>query len=164
MIITEFKYGQRNEFRLITSNYPDEVRTALAEFDKTLLLLWNLDDNQWEVYRIKSRGGVSADDVIHWQLSYPHAITLDLINYLKKKDTNPSGYLDTKEMFKKWFNLIKKNTDLRLYRQATIREAIINNAQWYTRRLGACTDQIAVPVTVGYNKKTGKKIMAVKNV
>jgi hypothetical protein len=144
---------------------PKEVMIALHQVDQNLDLLWNEDDNQWEIYRIKQKGITRGEDVLCWQMSAPVKglmITVGIADWLKKYDTNVLGMYDQDQMKNKFLSMIKQVREKKQeQKQKQLKELQYNYKDLLHHRDTERT-QIVVPVTVGWNKKTGKPVRMVK--
>lgn len=165
MIITELLRGQIYDFNLGDSGIPQEVLNNLQRYDPQLTLLYNYDDFQWEFYRIKQRGVTPSLDLLHWQISYPEKgryIPINVIEWLKKYDTNYQGSKSKDEMNSIWLKQFKNARNLQNKKNLKERLEICDNARPEVAKIESGRKQISVPITVGFNKKTGKKILAVR--
>lgn len=149
---------------------PENVQIAFDEFNSQnpfeIIVLFDIDSDTWQFYNVKSHGATKGDDMIHWQISAPtkgRYITPGIIDWLKKYDTSQRGFLDKDDLKKKWLNHFKEHQ----YKQINIKykkeqeDKYVRN--WsILKKLSGLREQIAVPIQVGYNKRTGKKILAVK--
>lgn len=165
MIITELFRGQCYEFGLYDNNLPQDVVKKLQEYDLQLTLLYNKDDEQWEFYRIKQKGVTSSLDLLHWQISYLEKGTylpINVIEWLKKYDTSYLGSKSQDEMKSLWLKQFKNAVYKQKQENYKRYEEISYNAKPEVEKMEAGRIQISVPITVGFNKRTGKKILAVR--
>lgn len=163
MIITEEKRCiLYTDFGLRSGSVPVIVRKSLERLSPELELLWNTTEGQYELYRVKQRGITADEDLLHWQISIKTSnLTSGIIDYIKSKDTNPMGANSKDEMKSNWlkgFANARYKTKERKIKQRQELEYAYSQGDRYV--YGGHT-QISVPITVGFNKKTGKKIMAV---
>jgi len=100
----------RRLLRNDTYKLPDSVRKALDEHNKyhpvKLDILFDSDETfSWQIYQISTKGVMSDDDFLEWQMSAPKRgteITPGILQWLKKYDTSNGGLLDRNELKKNW--------------------------------------------------------------
>lgn len=143
---------------------PKNVSKALRHYDSELELVWN-DEGQWEIYRLKQKGITKDEDILHWQMSVPQQgsiITVGIVSWLKRFDSTCGGNKTKEELVKEFFKNMKEIN----YKQKIKRQKELDEAQYaysgMLHRYAVEREQISVPTLVGMNKKTGKKIYAVK--
>jgi len=149
---------------------PDDVRRTLDEWNRThnvkLDILWDSESYTWQIYKIKSKGAIPKEDVLCWQMSAPvksTTITPGILDWLKKYDTSNNGYLDQDELRKNWLNAWKKGKEkLKIKQEKEAEDRVYGYKDLIYRGIGTARTQVSVPITVGFNKKTGKKICMVK--
>jgi len=164
MIITEEKRAELYKFNL-KDCLPESIQTVLTRYDKDLTALWNEDDTQWEFYRIKNKGITKSEDLLHWQISAPtksKLITVGIIDWLKKYDTNYQGYLSQDQMKNNWKRQFRKTASKSKEDHNKAIEDIKYGWKDGSHKFGTNRVQISVPITIGINQKTGKKVYAVK--
>ena len=111
-----------------------------------------------------NRGQMPASKMLDALLIVIEGITLltpGVLTWLKKYDTSNDGYLDQDDLKKNWLTSWKKGReDLKLKNDK--KEEEFNYAR-KTMISDLSTEKLvaAVPITVGFNKRTGKKIIAV---
>ena len=147
---------------------PDDVRRAVNEWNRThsiqLDILWDAESAHWQIYRIKLKGVTSGDDTLHWQMQAPSegtTITPGILDWLKKYDTSNNGYLDKEEITNNWKKLWKEGVNKINKRKNTEREDLEYGRKFFIDDLITQKTVGSVPITVGFNKRTGKKIIAV---
>lgn len=144
---------------------PKNVQEALNKADPDLTAFYNDSDNQWEFYRLKYKGITPAEDVFSWQMSAPQkgtGITPGIVFWLQRYNTNPQRVKSREELEKEFLELARsalqkkeerKNKEFDNLYESTA-EDIMNDL--FRQRT-----QVSVPVQVGYNSLTNKKIFAV---
>lgn len=141
---------------------PKEVSQSLKRLDDQLVLLYNIDDFQWELYRIKQKGITEAEDLLHHQLSLKTGnLSTGIVDYIKKFDQNPMGANSQDEMRKYWMQSFKRSLDRRKDQKEKQKQELHYAYKQGEPYLFRNRTGIAVPITVGFNTKTGKKILAV---
>lgn len=148
---------------------PDDVQRALKEWNRThsikLDILWDAETSCWQIYIIKLKGAIPKEDTLHWQMSAPSegtAITPGILDWLKKYDTSNNGYLEQDEIKKRWLETWKKGVEkLNLKKQKEAEDREYGYKDLIFRGIGTARTQVPVGITVGFNKRTGKKIMLV---
>jgi len=140
---------------------PEDTAKSLKELNKNLELVWNKDDNRWEIYLVRG-------DTLHWQNSSPvlgSTITPGIKTWLQKFDTTRAGRLDHDDRIKRFGEHVRlilsnrqRRTANREIEQAYERRDVINylNRHFDNPRPG----WVAVPKFVGVFQ--GKKIYAYK--
>jgi len=113
LLVDEIKKYDLRKFGLGALKPPEDVFKALCELNRDLELVWNEDDNRWEIYLVKG-------DTLYWQNSAPvlgSNITTGIKTWLQKFDTSKAGRLDNKDREKRFAedlrlmlsNNVKKN-------------------------------------------------------
>ena len=158
--------------RWVVSNnveLPYDVRKALTEWNRThrvkLDLLFDELSNQWQFYRIKYTGATVNEDTLHWQMSVPNRgtmITPGIIDWLRKYDQSNNGYLTEGELKKNWVIQWKELKRKQQKDKDNELDSMAHGFKPIIDKVSTLREQIVVPITVGFNPKTGKKIMAVK--
>lgn len=138
---------------------------------KDIELVWNQDAARWEIYKLAHKGAVPDDDILDWQMSAPQKglpVTPGISTWLAKYDTTEGGNLSLKDRQDRWIQHFKDSND----REDKMRDDIRANASLEIGRMskylshyetsfdGGKKHRIVAPITVGYNKKTGKAIRA----
>lgn len=142
---------------------PKEVIEVLKRLNSSLELMWNDDDGQWEIYRIKQKGIIPAQDLLHWQMSAPTKgtfITVGIVDWLRKYDTTKGGALSEEDLQNRWvkqFKEIQYNERIKHEKQD---QELYYSWQEMINKIAGARKQISVPITVGFNKRTGKHIRA----
>lgn len=165
MIITELQQSDLQKYNLKVVQ--TSIDRQLKDFDSSLVVMYNSDDEQYEVYRTKYSG---LNPTYHWQISIPKGQSLSnwVIDWLKKHDTNPMGMKSKEDLERNFLRTIKQrmvaveNQKVQNYRDKVIDPAneYIRDAQKEKKVFGLRMP--IVPTCVGINKKTGKKIYAYK--
>ena len=145
---------------------PDsDVLTACRQHDRDLDLIWNIDDNQWEIYRIKRKGVTPSDDLLHWQLSAPatgNFLSMSIVDFIKRHDRSNGGLWDQDDIRKRWV----ENTKTQLLKNKETKQKKKQDMYYSWKGLiedfGSQKTTVAVPMKVGYNTATGKNVYAVK--
>src|SRR3990172_5493047 len=146
---------------------PDDVAAALRQLDSALELLWNNDDGQWEVYRLKHKGVIPSQDLMHWQMSAPNKgtfITTGIVDWLKKYDTSLGGRLSKEDLQNRWLKQFKEIQYTERVKKEKQDQELSYSWQEMIDKIGKARKQISVPITVGFNKKTGKHIRAFERI
>lgn len=128
-----------------------------------LELIWNSDDNNWEFYRCIRKGESYLEDIMHWQMSVPFKgtmITPSIIDWLAKYDTTQNGRWSREELEEQWKKSIKTTLSLQKIRYMKRCEDILDSLKNDAGDILVGKRGISVPITVGYNKTTGKRILA----
>lgn len=140
---------------------PDDVIKALKRLNSSLELMWNNDDGQWEIYRIKEKGIISAQDLLHWQMSAPTKgtfITVGIVDWLRKYDTTQGGVLSKEDLQNRWIKQFKEIQYNERIKKERNQQELYYSWQEMINKISTVRRQISVPITVGFNKKTGKHI------
>ncbi len=145
-----------------------DVRQALDNWNKShtikLDLLFDIITNKWQFYRIKKFGLTSDNDLLHWQISAPTEgtlITPGILDWLRQYDQSEGGYLDQDDLRKQWLQQWKDLQEKQAKQQKHRQDELQYGYKPIIDKLSVLREQISVPITVGFNKKTGKKVMAV---
>lgn len=165
MIITELRKSQLSQYNLYIKETP--VDGILKKFDRSLLLIWNADDNQFEVYREKIPG---LDPTYHWQLSVPKGQLLSswIIGWLQKHDTNPLGMKSKDELEGNFLkHLPSMVNEVEFRKEKEYIDKVIEPYRDFHREASKekrvfGTRMPIIPVCVGLNQRTGKRIYAYK--
>lgn len=153
--------------RIIKNNItpPEIVLNELKRHDKALELIFNTDKNQWEFYRLKHKGIIDDEDVLHWQMSAPTKgtdISVGIVEWLRQYDTSAHGRLSADDLRDQWV----KNVKNIFYNQEMRRAKELEEANYsFKEALQDFETQktvVAVTSCVGFNKKRNKRIYAVK--
>lgn len=144
---------------------PKEVVDELKRLDKDLELIWNEDDGQWEFYRVTARAARRDDDTLAWQISAPFKgsiITPGIVNWLRSKDSTEGGKLSKKELEDKFVKFVRTACYDEKQRKIKMAEEYRYAIKPVFDTASVNRKQVSVPITVGFNKNTGRKIYAVK--
>ena len=137
-------------------------------------LVWNKDQNQWEIYKLEEKGGIPADDLLRWQMSVPFKgkmITPGIKDWIEKYDASEGGNKSVEQRQKDWIEMFKGVQERYDKMKNKIHEEVCYEVSHMSRWLGRYMDkggkgyrQITVPHdnVVGMNQKTGKLVMARK--
>lgn len=136
---------------------------SLKELDIQLEYIFDIDSEQWHVYRVHRHGLTKSDDILRFQVSLPKNSepSSGVKRYLEKFDRNPGGMKDADELKKEWLNQFKEmGRREREYKEYHKRELLYHYDQvldwWVTER-----KQVVVPKQVGFNTKTNRGVYAV---
>lgn len=152
----------------IKTNYvlPKDVQDKLDDWNKLnpikLEFIFDEGSNCWEIYRLKHKAAIPDEDILHWQMAAPTkgtAITTAIFDWLRRYDQSNGGLLDRDELKKKW---LKQWAILRM-KQKLEKEKRAEDFRYGYGQIIKDLDSttFAVPITVGFNNKTQKKILAV---
>lgn len=160
MIITELRKSELVKYNLSIRETP--IDKELKAFDNSLLLIWNGDDNQWEIYRVKHSG---LDPVYHWQISVPQGrmLTAGLIDWLKKYDSNPMGAKSQEEMQQIFLKNFRDNRRrIEEQKDKEYKDKVIGPFKdlMESASVNRVVTGISKPICVGINKKTGNRVYA----
>ena len=166
MIITEEYRRNLYPLGLRERSVSEDVLKAAHSIDSRLCFLYNIDDEQWEIYRIKQKGQSPQDDLLHWQISIKNNLLTPGVvrNYLQKCDTNPGGLYTKDEMFYNW---LKRHYSLKYKKQQIDEKKWAETERRFDegkRYMTSWPVSVSVPIQVGYNMRTGKKVFAVPRV
>ena len=159
MIITELRRAELDKNGLGGLEPPPEVLTALQRLDSKLELIWNRDHGQWEIYRNKHT------DVLHWQMSAPNkgsTITPGIASWLQQYDSNPQGMVDAEDMKSSWLKMWNNQREKLKLQETKAKEDLYYEWTAISDYFVTGRTIISVPVTVGYNKRTGKHLRMAK--
>lgn len=98
MIVDEIKRHELSKYNLGGVSPPRDATRALQELNKNLELVWNADDNRWEIY-------LARGDTLIWQNSAPVSgslITAGIKTWLQKFDTTKGGQFDQQDLEKRY--------------------------------------------------------------
>lgn len=161
MIVGEVERHELREHGLGGINPPKDVALALAEIRKELELIWNSDDNQWEIYR-------QYKGKLVWQNSAPvkgSEITPGIKTWLQKYDTSQGGVLGEEERRREFSFILKdvfaKEKRRRRERQEDVNYEVSSMSKWLMR-FASGHRQVVVPAGIVGVTKEGKAIRAYK--
>ena len=154
--------------REIKSNYvlPPDVQTKLEDWNKyhpiKLNIIFEEETNCWQIYKIKHTAINADDDILCWQMAAPTtgtAISTGIFDWLRRYDQSNGGLLDRDELKNKWLKQWKSMQFKQKEDKAKRVEAAMGGARQVLGDL--FTSTFTVPITVGYDTKKKKKILAV---
>lgn len=161
--------------RVVKNNIlpPENVLKELKRSDSALELIYNTDKNRWEIYRVKCKGVVPDEDILHWQMSSPETgtgIGVWIVNWLKQYDTSLNGLLSPDELRDSWLKQVRELE----YKEFMQKEKQFENSCDSFKPLidSLATDKkvfgptrpkkFRLPVAVATHKKTHKRVYAFK--
>lgn len=164
MIRTEIAPHELLEHGLDIEKCPPDVRAALKSFRPELELVYNVDQEQWELYK-----WICDGKKLYHQMTIlrSNLITPGIIDRIKRYNLTEGGKLDSEDIQNKWFNAFKECQEKKKAAKEKEKEDLekyyYKDAQRALTRALMGSRHIVVPhAVVGVNKKTGKKIRAYK--
>lgn len=162
MIVSDIKRGELAKYNLGGLDPPDIELPR-----KDLELIWDADENKWQVYLVK-KGTVPSEDHLTWQMSVPYKgshISKSFRFWLQRYDMSEGGKKDDEQIKKDWietYKWVQRNHDIR--KEKVIQEQLyeIGHRCRFLERLAFGAKQCVVPAgpVVGVNTKTGKPVRA----
>lgn len=142
---------------------PLDALNALRRIDSALELIYDIDADKWNIYRLKVRGAVPDEDVLHFQMAAPETgviITPSIATWLQQFDSTNGGMKDQDELRKGFMRFFFDQLELEeKQKQKRLNEI---SYSWKDLIQKAVTDRcaVAVPRVVGMHR--GKAIRAFK--